>query len=387
MKARTIPHSDSEVPSPTAGTVLALKLAWLALAVSLAPAASLPAQAQAAAPATVVAERDGAGHTLQDLYQAALKEGGALTVYAGGDEVTQGFGIKAGFERQFPGMKLNLVVDLSKYHDARIEEELLRKDLKVDVAHLQTLHDFDDWAARGLLLPYKPMGWDHVPAAYKDPQARFTGLFMLTFANSYNKTLVTAENAPRDYADFLKPEFKNRIIITYPHDDDAVLYVFDKIVQKHGIGFIEKLQANGVQWVRGTQTPRDAVEAGKYAVSTGTSGNLVPAEPSSIRFVLPSHDPFLTWAQTGAIFKDAKHPAAAKLYVSWTLSLPVASNPQRFPIRDDVAPPTGYQSIDKYNTSPEDFHAFMRDRARVERLKSLFERLIGPVQGISPLKD
>ena len=60
----------------------------------------------------------------------------------------------------------------------------------------------DDWAARGLLLPYKPIGWDQVPAAYKDPQARFTGLFMLTFANTYSKNLVSAENAPRDYADF-----------------------------------------------------------------------------------------------------------------------------------------------------------------------------------------
>lgn len=237
-----------------------------------------PAQAQTQPPplATAAVERDGAGQTLQDLYQAALKEGGTLTVYAGGDEVTQGFGIKNGFERQFPGMKVNIVVDLSKYHDARIEEELLRKDLKVDVAHLQTLHDFDDWAARGLLLPYKPIGWDQIPSAYKDPQGRFTGLYMLTFANSYNKNLVSAENAPRDYADFLKPEFKNRIIITYPHDDDAVLYIFDKIIQKYGIGFIEQLQANGVQWVRGTQTPRDAVEAGKYAVSTGTSAALCP---------------------------------------------------------------------------------------------------------------
>jgi ABC-type Fe3+ transport system substrate-binding protein len=347
-------------------------------------AATTGAWAQAA---SIPVERDGAGQTLQDLHQAALKEGGTLTVYAGGDEVTQGFGIKAGFERQFPGMKVNIVVDLSKYHDARIEEELLRKDLKVDVAHLQTLHDFDDWAARGLLMPYKPIGWDQVPAAYKDPQARFTGLFMLTFANSYNKNLVKAENAPRDYADFLKPEFKNRLVIAYPHDDDAVLYVFDKIIQKHGIGFIEKLQANGVQWVRGTQTPRDAVEAGKYAVSTGTSGNFVPVESANTRFVLPTSDPFLTWAQTGAIFKDAKHPAAARLYMSWQLSLPVAGNPRQFPIRKDVPPPAGYKPLEQYNTSPTEFLAFMRDRARVERLKSLFERLIGPVQGISPLKD
>jgi ABC-type Fe3+ transport system substrate-binding protein len=372
-------------------TSLLHRLMLAACVASSISAASAPARAQAAtpspAPSPTVVERDGAGQTLQDLHQAALKEGGTLTVYAGGDEVTQGFGIKAGFERQFPGMKVNIVVDLSKYHDARIEEELLRKDLKVDVAHLQTLHDFDDWAARGLLLPYKPIGWDQVPAAYKDPQGRFTGLFMLTFANSYNKNLVKAENAPRDYADFLKPEFKNRIVIAYPHDDDAVLYVFDKIIQKHGIGFIEKLQANGVQWVRGTQTPRDAVEVGKYAVSTGTSGNFVPVESANTRFVLPTSDPFLTWAQTGAIFKDAKHPAAAKLYVSWMLSLPVASNPRQFPIRKDVALPAGFKPIDQYNTSPEDFRAFMRDRARVERLKSLFERLIGPVQGISPLKD
>jgi hypothetical protein len=132
-----------------------------AMAASIAATVFVPAWAQpAAAPQAAGAERDGAGQTLQDLYQAALKEGGTLTVYAGGDEVSQGFGIKAGFERQFPGMKLNIVVDLSKYHDARIEEELLRKDLQVDVAQLQTLHDFDDWAARGLLLPYKPIGWD-----------------------------------------------------------------------------------------------------------------------------------------------------------------------------------------------------------------------------------
>ena len=358
----------------------------LSAAAAVALAAVGPVRAQTAAVASVV-ERDGAGQTLQDLYQAALKEGGELTVYAGGDEVTQGFPIKAGFEKQFPGVKLDIVVDLSKYHDARIEEELLRKDLKVDVAHLQTLHDFDDWAARGLLLPYKPIGWEQVPAAYKDPQARFTGLFMLTFANSHNTSLVSAENAPRDYADFLKPEFKNRIIITYPNDDDAVLYVFDKILQKYGIGFIDKLQANGVQWVRGTQTPRDAVEAGKYAVSTATSGNFVPVESSPLRFVLPTNDPFLTWAQTGAIFKDAKHPAAAKLYVSWMLSLPNASHPRQFPVRMDVAPPAGFKALDQYNTSPEDFLAFMRDRSRVERLRSLFERLIGPVQGISPLKD
>ena len=198
---------------------------------------------------------------------------------------------------------------------------------------------------------------------------------------------MSEQDAPRDFSDFLKPQFKGRIIITYPHDDDAVLYGFDKIVQKYGLAFIDQLKAQDVQWVRGTQTPRDAVEQGKYAVSTGTSGSFAAAPNTNARFVLPVSDPFATWAQTGAIFKDAPHPAAARLYMSWMLSLPVQSSPRQFPLRKDVPTPAGYKPLPEYNTSPADFLAFMRDRARVERAKSLFERLIGPVQGISPLKD
>jgi len=29
------------------------------------------------------------------------------------------------------------------------------------------------------------------------------------------------------YQDFIKPEFKDKIVLTYPNDDDAVLYQFE----------------------------------------------------------------------------------------------------------------------------------------------------------------
>ena len=31
----------------------------------------------------------------------------------------------------------------------------------------------------------------------------------------------------RDFADFLNPGLKDKIVVTYPNDDDAVLYAFD----------------------------------------------------------------------------------------------------------------------------------------------------------------
>lgn len=32
---------------------------------------------------------------------------------------------------------------------------------------------------------------------------------------------------PTAYEDFIKPEFKDKLVLTYPNDDDAVLYQFD----------------------------------------------------------------------------------------------------------------------------------------------------------------
>jgi len=143
-----------------------------------------------------------------------------------------------------------------------------------------------------------PSGLDQAPDAYKDPQGRFTGLFMLTFANSYNKQLVAAGDAPKDYADFLKPAVQEpAACIAYPHDDDAVLYVFDRVVQQYGIGLIPTSSTPTA--CSGCAAHRRHAMRSRWAeaaVSTGTSGAFVPMDSANTRFVLPTHDPFLTWA-------------------------------------------------------------------------------------------
>ena len=57
----------------------------------------------------------------------------------------QSDGLAQGFAQQFPGMQITIKTDLSKYHDARIDNQLTRNRLEPDVAHLQTLQDFDLW--------------------------------------------------------------------------------------------------------------------------------------------------------------------------------------------------------------------------------------------------
>jgi hypothetical protein len=98
--------------------------------------------------------------SLDQIYQAALKEGGTVTLWHGGDGSHQQDALKTAFESQFPGMKMNLTVDLSKYFDGNIDRQLATSDVYVDSIILQTLHDYPRWKQEDALLYYKPLGFE-----------------------------------------------------------------------------------------------------------------------------------------------------------------------------------------------------------------------------------
>jgi hypothetical protein len=122
---------------------------------------------------------DSDNKTLSELYQLALQEGGKLIVYAGGDTATQQNFAKDAFEKRFPGIRLETIVDFSKNHNGRIDYQLETNSLVPDVAQLQTLGDFDRWKRQGVLLPYKPIGWDQVFPQFKDSEGFYTAIYVV----------------------------------------------------------------------------------------------------------------------------------------------------------------------------------------------------------------
>src|SRR5690349_11533825 len=121
---------------------------------------TMTSNAASAAPSGKAAA--GEQEQLQALYRTAVDAGGRLTVYMGGDVAGFFDFIPQAFVAQFPSIRVNTVTDLSKYHDARIDNQLATGNLVADVAILQTTHDFDRWKAIGELLRYRPVGWDKV---------------------------------------------------------------------------------------------------------------------------------------------------------------------------------------------------------------------------------
>ncbi|OLY84473.1 hypothetical protein AYI68_g1364 [Smittium mucronatum] len=325
------------------------------------------------------------------LHQEALIEGGELIVYSGGDGSNSSLDLTRRFNQRFPGMNLTLMVNLSKHHNIEIDDQLANGTLIPSVAHLQTVNDFYRWKDEGRLLPFKPPHWDQVYPEIKDPEYHFTSLNIISFSPNALACDYENGNAPVEDLDFLDPKYKNRIVMTYPNDDDAVLYQFDKIISKYGWQYVEKLVAQNVTWVRGTGTPLVMINNGTISNGvTFTSGNsLAPAPDARVVARYPTKSWFLTWGQTAAIFRDAPHPAAAKLFIAWYLSDEVQnSNSVQWSSRMDIPPKNGFKQVQDYpNTSPRDFITFMLNRPHVEYLRFRFERLIGTPQGQSPLLD
>jgi ABC-type Fe3+ transport system substrate-binding protein len=321
---------------------------------------------------------------LAQLYTQAKAEGGKLTVYMGGDAPGQWDSFATAFSAAYPGIKVNIVTDLSKYHDARIDNQIATHNLVADVAILQTVQDFTRWKSEGALLKYKPVGWNKIFANAKDKDGYWTGVFYGAFADMVNTKELPADPSSFKASDLLAAKFKNKLIFTYPNDDDAVLFDFKLTVEKYGWDWLRQLVAQNPTFLRGTPGSAAGVASGKYLATLGTSGNPTPA--ASI--VLPSSDPFNTWVQHGAIFKDAPHKATAKLFLSWLTSQ--AEQKQAiaswtWSVRTDVAPPTGLKALSTYkNTNTAAFAAFMADRGAVERFRSQLELYVGQVTGADP---
>ncbi|KAK4069473.1 hypothetical protein Trihar35433_6052 [Trichoderma harzianum] len=327
--------------------------------------------------------------SLDEIYHAALKEGGIVTVWHGGDEKDQQETLKSTFEDRFPGMTLNITVDLSKYLDGKIDQQLYNNDVSVDSIILQTLQDFPRWQQEGALLNYAPVGFDKVYPAFKDSiSASWYGYSIFFWSISWNTGKLPNVKNISSYSNFLEPEFKNQLVLTYPNDDDAVLFAFYQIMQQLGTKWFDGLLKQNPRWVRGTATPLTIVSAANYSQSaTFTSfGGFNPGK--NIKIAFPNDANFVSWPQTAAILKNAPHPESAKLFHNYLLSAEYQQTVSLSVRQDIKSSGSPYSDImHTPHTNPTAFARFMEDRVTVERLRFFFENRLGSAQGLSPLID
>jgi ABC-type Fe3+ transport system substrate-binding protein len=319
----------------------------------------LPAVILAVAAALPAAQAETA-----DAIYAKAKTEGTLVFYAGGPTAPwEALAVR--FKEKYPGIAVTIEGGFSNVLDRKIDAQIKAGKLEVDAAFLQTLQDFVRWNKAGNLLRFKPAGFDKIDAHWKDKDGAFVGLSVSAHTYAYNAQLVRPEDVPKSALDFLKPEFRGKIVAAYPQDDDATLYDFDSITRKYGWRYWDKYMANQPKFIQGHLGVARSISAGETLVSLDTLASTSLAEkragkPHEIAF--SPVDPLPIWPLSGAIFKGAPHPNAAKLFVEWYLSKEVQGGlpPGSWPVRSDVAPTGGMKPILSYKVV-NNYREFLTD--------------------------
>jgi hypothetical protein len=210
--------------------------------------------------------------TIGALYAKAKAEG-ALSLYAGGPTAPWERDA-ASFNALYPGITVTITGGYSNVLDKKIDAQLAAKKVETDLAIFQTLGDFLRWRKEGVLLRFKPAGFDKIDREFKDGDGAFVGVAVNAHPYAYNPNLVPAAEVPKSALDFLKPEFRDKVISAYPADDDATMYVFYSIVRKYSWSYMDKYMANQPQFIQGHLGVVRAIASGDALVTFDTVANI-----------------------------------------------------------------------------------------------------------------
>ncbi len=320
--------------------------------------------------------------TLDQLYEKAKAEG-ALSIYTGAGPAAARANGDA-FEKRFPGIKVDAHGGFSNVLNADIDKQINDKKITADYVQFQTIGDYPRWDKMGVLLHWKPEGFDQVLPAMKDKNGAWVALNFNPLLYGYNPDKVKEADVPKSALDFLKPQFKGQLVTAYPADDDATLYDFVLIEQKYGLDYMKKYLANGGFFVQGHRDVALRVRTGDKPLSFDmTNGSQTSGPNGNLKIVMSEKDKTPVFFTAGGIFKNAPHPNAAKLYLSWQLSKEVqGKNPVIYSPRKDVATPPGMPPITSAKFA-NNYAGFTRDAEKIEALRRRYLSMTGPVVNFS----
>ena len=270
-----------------------------------APAASAPAPA---APAT---------ESLDALYEKAKQEG-EVSLYATVNRNSAPMIFEA-FESRFPGVKINWTDATAERLTARIVAEARGGKVMTDVFQTN-IENIAQIHGQGLIADLVD-----VPEAAAYPDL-FKGPYWLAsdlkfYVIAWNTNLVRSEEAPRQFEDLADPRWKGRLI-TDPGDAQFVVGLAKHKYGSDGpaLDLMRRIAANNPEFHRGHSELAELLLAGQGAVCMTCFSHHFPPRLAKGAPVDYSLNEGIALISANAVFKNAPHPNAARLFTRWVAS-------------------------------------------------------------------
>ena len=299
--------------------VMLLSLAACGAKEAPAPTEEAKAEAPAATEAPVEASY------MDQLIEAAQAEG-TLVVYGSCEEeylavACEKFQELYGIEVQYQRLSTGEV-------QSKVEEEA--GNPSGDVWFGGTTDPYNVCAAEGLLEAYEAENASHLLGeAYRDKDGYWYGIYkgILGFMVNRDELDRMGIAVPQDWADLTKPEYAGLVWLSNYNTAGTAKLVINTMIQKYGhdegIQYLVDLDKNVQVYTKSGSGPSKNVGTGECVVGIGFLHDgitqIVDNGYGNIELVIPSSGTSYEIGAT-AIFKGAKHPNAAKLWIEFALS-------------------------------------------------------------------
>ncbi|HUA56675.1 MAG TPA: extracellular solute-binding protein [Candidatus Sulfotelmatobacter sp.] len=256
------------------------------------------------------------------LIEAATKEG--KVVWYTSVELRAAEQIAKAFETKYPGITVQVERSGAERNFQRLAQEYGSGIHVADVLESSDAAQFIVWKRQGWLAPFVAEDVaKYWPADQKDPDGDYA-TWRSTFAPmGYNTKLVKAEDAPKSYADLLDPKWSGKIVKAHPGYSGTIMTATFEIARDIGWTFFEKLAKQHIMQVQSAIDPPKKLAAGERAVMADSSEAMVNTLVEAGNPIAPIYategTPFITGPC--GIVKEAPHPNAARLFVSFMLSV------------------------------------------------------------------
>jgi iron(III) transport system substrate-binding protein len=244
--------------------------------------------------------------------------------------------------------------------------------------------NMSEFVPKGMLVTYKPKGWDKIPDNFKDPNGYWTAIDLYAAALVPNTKVLEEKNLPmpKGWHDLLDPVYKGALIMPNPASSGtgflqvaSLLVMLDPdyknkpVEENKAWDFLKKLDKNMGQYIKSGSKPAKLTAAGEYAVGASFAFvySSLKKKGFPVALVMPEEGAGFE-LEANALLKGAKHEAAAKKFLDWAISKNAMEEYAKFKLGvayPGISGPKDLPALDTIKLAPMDFPWQSKNRAKI----------------------
>ena len=255
-----------------------------------------------------------------ELVAAATKEGKVVLYTAMDIQVATAIG-KA-FEAKYPGVVAQVERSGAERIFQRVGQEYASNIHAVDAIDSSDVVHLLYWKQQGWLAAYVPEDVPRWPASARDADGFYATNRATLSVIGYNSKLVKPEDAPKSYADLLDAKWAGKIVKAHPGYSGNIMTATFALSRALGWDYFKALGRQHVMQVQSANEAPKKLALGERPLMF--DGNeyiplMLKAQGAPVAIIYASEGTPLCSGAAG-VMKDAPHPNAARLFISYFFS-------------------------------------------------------------------